>query len=116
VEETLRDERHHGYLQSKEVFQIMEVWMHWGGDAAGFLRGLKHSLFGFKMIGNGRVCFQAPSNMRQILLFESKDNYENYKEYMGPFLPMMTELQEEGIILTGCTLRSSRQWEQITCS
>jgi hypothetical protein len=97
IEETLRDERLKGYLQSAEAVESLRVWLHWGGDAAGWLRGLKHSKWGYKVVGMGRVCSQSPSNMRTVLLFEGKDNYVNYKEYMHPFLPVMDSLKRDGI-------------------
>jgi hypothetical protein len=97
VEEGLRDERRNGYLQSEVDQLVMRAWLHWGGDAAGMLRGIKHSKFGFKFVGNGQVCAQAPQNMRCILLFERKDNYDNYKELMVPFLPVIKDLKELGI-------------------
>jgi hypothetical protein len=101
VEEGLRDERKNGYLQSEVDQLVMHAWLHWGGDAAGILRGIKHSKFGFKFVGNGQVCAQAPQNMTCILLFEGKDNYNNYKELMAPFLPVMKDLKELGVDLGG---------------
>jgi hypothetical protein len=101
VQETLRDEQIAGFLQSKEGVQLLNVWLHWGGDAAGFLRAIKHSKFGLKLVGNGRVCSQSPSNLRTILLFEGKDNYGNYKKYLQPFLSVMQELQNGALTVDG---------------
>jgi hypothetical protein len=39
--------------------------------------------------------------MRTVLLFEGKDNYANYKEYMQAFLPVMDKLKREGITVDG---------------
>jgi hypothetical protein len=77
IEETIRHERSSGYLQTVEQVDTLEVWLHWSGDAAGFLRGIKHTKFGFKLVGGGRVCSRSPRNLRTILLFEGKDNYES---------------------------------------
>lgn len=105
IVETIRQERQAGYLQSREQVEELPVWLHWGGDAAGFLRGIKHTKFGFKLVGGGRVCTQSPRNLRTILLFEGKDNYDNYSEYMQPFFPVMRRLQAEGLIIDGIRYR-----------
>jgi hypothetical protein len=39
--------------------------------------------------------------MRCILLFKGKDNYDNYKELMTPFLPLMKDLKESGVDIDG---------------
>jgi hypothetical protein len=84
VEEALKDERAAGFLQSTDITQVLKVWLHWGGDAAGFLRAIKHSKFGFKLMGNGRVCSQSPSNLRTILLFEAKITTTTTKNTYNP--------------------------------
>jgi hypothetical protein len=101
VEEGLRDERRSGYLQSEVEELVVHAWIHWGGDAAGILRGIKHYKFGFKFVGKGQVCAQAPQNRRCILLFERKDNYDNYKELLQPFLPVMKDLRKSGADVDG---------------
>jgi hypothetical protein len=65
------------------------------------MRAIKHSKFGFKLVGNGKVCTQSPFNLRTILLFEGKDNYANYKELMAPFFPVMKDMQKEGLTIDG---------------
>jgi hypothetical protein len=47
------------------------------------------------------VCTQSPRNLRTIILFEGKDNYESYSEYMQPFLPVMHQLKVEGLDIDG---------------
>jgi hypothetical protein len=79
--------------------------LHWSGDAAGFLRGIKHTKFGFKLVGGGRVCTQSPRNLRTIILFEGKDNYHNYLEYLQPFFPVIRKLQAEGVTIDGIHYR-----------
>jgi hypothetical protein len=105
TEETVRQERKAGYLQSSEQVEELVVWLHWSGDASGFLRGIKHTKFGFKLVGGGRVCTQLPRNLRTIILFEGKDNYENYLEYMQLFFPVMRKLQAEGLTIDGICYR-----------
>lgn len=86
MKEAIWDDRTHGYLQAKmQPVGSDTVWLHWGSDAAGWLRGVKHSKCGFKLVGKGRVVAQSPSNLRCVLLFEGKDSYDNYLEYLGPF-------------------------------
>jgi hypothetical protein len=97
VKETLTDERKKGYLQSTMQTERLPVWIHWGADSAGWLRGISHSKIGFKFVGNGRVCNQSPANMRTILHFEGKDNYAKYKELMQPFFPVMDALTADGL-------------------
>jgi hypothetical protein len=53
------------------------------------------------LVGGGKVCTQSPRNLRTIILFEGKDNYENYLEYMQPFFPVMRKLQAEGLTIDG---------------
>jgi hypothetical protein len=50
-------------------------------------------------VGGGRICTQSPRNLRTIILFEEKDNYNNYLEYMQPFFPVMCKLQKEGLTI-----------------
>jgi hypothetical protein len=63
VEEAIADDRAKGYLQARREINEDTMWLHWSGDAAGWIRGLNHSKFGFKLVGNGRVVAQSPSNM-----------------------------------------------------
>lgn len=97
VDEVIRDDRTQGYLQARTELDSDTVWLHWGGDAAGWLRGLKHSKYGFKLVGNGRRVAQSPSCLKCILLFEGKDNYANYLEYLAPFFPVIEKLRKEGV-------------------
>jgi hypothetical protein len=60
IVETIKQERQAGYLQSKEEVDKLVVWLHWSEDAAGFLRGIKHTKFDFKLVGGGRICTQSP--------------------------------------------------------
>jgi hypothetical protein len=101
VEEAIRDDRTQRYLQSRVHLLKDQIWLHWGGDAAGWLRALKHSMFGFKLVGNQRVVAQSPKNLRTLLLFEGKDNYENSKEYLAPFFAIIKTLTEKGITVDG---------------
>lgn len=105
VEEAIRDDRTHGYLQSRVHLAEDQIWLHWGGDAAGWLRALKHSLFGFKLVGNQRVVAQSLANLRTLLLFEGKDSYENYAELLAPFFAIIDALSEEGITVDGTHYR-----------
>jgi hypothetical protein len=111
VEETVRQERKSGYLQTKQEVETLEVWLHWSGDAADWLGGIKHSKFGFKLVGGGRVCTQSPAHPRTIMLFEGKDNYENYLELMQPFFPVVRRLQAEGLQLDGIHYRFKQRVE-----
>jgi hypothetical protein len=97
VHEVVLDDRVRGYLQGKTDLPQDRIWLHWGGDSGGWLRGIKHSKFGFKLAGNGRAIAQSPLNLKTCLLFEGKDNYSNYSEYLQPILPVMHKLQDEGI-------------------
>jgi hypothetical protein len=97
VEEAIADDRAKGYLQTRAAISEDTIWLHWSGNAAGWLRGLNHSKFGFKLVGNGRVVSQSPSNMKCVLIFEGKDKYANYKEYLAPFFPVMGKLKSEGV-------------------
>jgi hypothetical protein len=101
VKETLMDERKQGHVQSAMEVERLPVWIHWGTDSAGWLRGISHSKIGFKFVGNRRVCNQSPANMRTILLFEGKDNHAKYKELMKPFFPVMDGLTVDGLDLNG---------------
>jgi hypothetical protein len=101
VEEAIRDDRTRGYLQSRVHLLEDQIWLHWGGDAAGWLRALKLSMFGFKLVGNQRVVAQSPKNLRTLLFFEGKDNYENYKEYLAPFFAIIEALTAEEITVDG---------------
>jgi hypothetical protein len=65
--ETIREEKKAGYLQTARQVEELLVWLHWGGNAAGFLRGIKHSKFGFKLVGGGRVCSQSPHNLKTLI-------------------------------------------------
>jgi hypothetical protein len=105
VEEAIRDDRTHGYLQSRVHLAEDRIWLHWGGDAAGWLRALKHSLFKFKLVGNQRVVAQSPANLRTLLLFEGKNSYENYAELLAPFFAIIDALTEEGITVDGTHYR-----------
>jgi hypothetical protein len=97
VEEAIRDDRTHGYLQARTQLDSDTVWLHWGSNAAGWLRGVKHSKCGFKLVGKGKVVAQSPSNLRCVLLFEGKDSYDNYLEYLGPLFPVIARLAKEGV-------------------
>jgi hypothetical protein len=97
VYEVVLDDRVRGYLQGKTDLPQDKLWLHWGGDSGGWLRGIKHSKFGFKLAGNGRAVAQSPLNLKTCLLFEGKDNHDNYLEYLQPILPVMHKLQDEGI-------------------
>jgi hypothetical protein len=55
VEEAIADDRAKGYLQARTQISEDTIWLHWSGDAAGWLRGLNHSKSVFKLVGNGRV-------------------------------------------------------------
>jgi hypothetical protein len=72
IVETIKQERQAGYLQSKEEVDKLVVWLHWSGDAAGFPRGIKHTKFGFKLVGGGIICTQTPRNLITIILFEGE--------------------------------------------
>jgi hypothetical protein len=61
------------------------------------LRGLKHTKFGFKLVGNGRVVAQSPANLKLMLLFEGKDNWQTYNHLLKPFFPVMDQLRDAGI-------------------
>jgi hypothetical protein len=97
VTEVIQDERERGYLQGRTDLEEDGAWFHWSGDAAGWIRGLKHSKFGFKQVGAGRATAQSPNNIKTCLLFEGKDNWANYKELLAPFLPVMDQLAAEGL-------------------
>jgi hypothetical protein len=97
IVETLQDERKTGYLQTETPVQSLVVRVHWGGDAAGWYRGIKHTVLGFKLVGGGRVCNQSPNNLRLCLLYEGKDGYKEYLEYTGPLRDVIADLRENGI-------------------
>jgi hypothetical protein len=99
------DDRTHGYLQSRVHLAEDQIWLHWGWDAAGWLQALKHSLFGFKLVGNQRVVVQSPANLRTLLLFEGKDSYENYAKLLAPFFAIIDALSEDGITVDGTHYR-----------
>lgn len=106
VYEVVLDDRVRGYLQGKTDLPQDKLWLYWGGDSGGWLRGIKHSKFGFKLAGNGRAVAQSPLNLKTCQLFEGKDNYDNYLEYLQPILSVMHKLEAEGIKVenTHCTV------------
>ncbi|GAQ86063.1 hypothetical protein KFL_002680090 [Klebsormidium nitens] len=97
IEEAVRLDRAKGYLQSRVHLIRDRLWIHWGGDAAGWVRGMSHSIWGFKLLGNQRVVTHSPKDMRVALTFEGKDKYSTYKEYLEPFQENMKTLTEVGI-------------------
>ncbi|GAQ87283.1 hypothetical protein KFL_003430020 [Klebsormidium nitens] len=99
INETILLDRARGYLQSRTLQNQDKVWLHWGGDAAGWLRGQSHSIWGFKLLGNQRVVSHSPKDMRVALTFEGKDKYSTYKEYLQPFLQHMEDLAEGGVLV-----------------
>jgi hypothetical protein len=108
VRHTIADDRAKGYLQARREINEDTMWLHLSGDAAGWIRGLNHSKFGFKLVGNGRVVAQSPSNMKCALIFEGKDKYQNYKEVMAPIIPVISKLAAEGVTV-GCTHYAIKQ-------
>ncbi|GAQ88843.1 hypothetical protein KFL_004630110 [Klebsormidium nitens] len=97
IEETVKQDREKGYLQSRAQLAKDKLWLHWGGDAAGWIRGQSHSIWGFKLLGNQRVVTHSPKDMRVALIFEGKDKYSTYQEYLQPFLEHMDDLAYGGM-------------------
>jgi hypothetical protein len=97
IEEAVKLDRERGYLQSRWQLLRDKLWLHWGGDAAGWMRGMSHSIWGFKLLGNQRVVTHSPKDIRVALTFEGKDKYSTYKEYLEPFLGNMDTLASEGL-------------------
>jgi hypothetical protein len=108
VEEAISDDRAKGYQQTRRKINQDTMWLHWSGDAAGWIRGLNHSKFGFKLVGNGRVVAQSPSNMKCALIFEGKDKYQNYKEVLAPIIPVIAKIGAEGVTVC-CTHYAIKQ-------
>jgi hypothetical protein len=101
IEETIRLDREHGYLQSRTELVKDRIRIHWGGDAAGWVRGQSHSIWGFKLLGNQRVVSHSPKDMRVALTFEGKDKYSTYLEHLQPFLKHMNTLASDGMDCDG---------------
>ncbi|GAQ93252.1 hypothetical protein KFL_013900010, partial [Klebsormidium nitens] len=97
IVEAVRLDRERGYLRSNRELLRDFLWLHWGGDAAGWLRGTSHSIWGFKLLGNNRVVTHSPKDMRVALTFEGKDKYSTYLEYLQPFLEPMQTMTTEGL-------------------
>ncbi|GAQ92513.1 hypothetical protein KFL_010360010, partial [Klebsormidium nitens] len=97
IVEAVRLDRERGNLRSNRNLVRDFVWLHWGGDAAGWLRGISHSIWGFKLLGNNRVVTHSPKDMRVALTFEGKDKYSTYLEYLQPFLEPMQTMTTKGL-------------------
>jgi hypothetical protein len=108
IEETVKLDRDEGYLQSRARLSEDQLWLHWSGDAAGWLRGQSHSIWGFKLLGNQRVVSHSPKDMRVALTFEGKDKYSTYKEHLVPFLDHMDTLASDGLQCEGTAYKAQQ--------
>jgi hypothetical protein len=75
--------------------------MRWSGDAAGWLRGMSHNIWGFKLLGNQRAVTHSPKDMRVALTFEGKDKYATFVEHLQPFLKHMETMASQGVRCEG---------------
>ncbi|GAQ88200.1 hypothetical protein KFL_004090010 [Klebsormidium nitens] len=97
LEEDIVNERTRGYLESRKGLSEDELRVHFGGDAASYFRAVSTSKFAVKLIVDGQQVNHNPRSMRSLLQFEGKDSYETCKRYYSPFIPVIDQLQKEGI-------------------
>jgi hypothetical protein len=109
MDESFIDARTKGHLQNRAHMSADTGHVHWGGDAAGWMRGVKVSKIGFKVMSEDILASQDPSNMRSILQFKGKDNYAANKEYLAPFFPTLDSIAADGLTIgkTHYTIRQT---------
>ncbi|GAQ92992.1 hypothetical protein KFL_012380020 [Klebsormidium nitens] len=94
VDEAISAERAHGFLQNRKDKAEDTAWMHWAGDAAGYMRGLKVSKCGFSLKSPDQLVAQNPRHIRTVIQFEAHRPLQVGPDSKCPYCPQTFPDQE----------------------